>query len=340
MKILLCSPVPPPNGGIASWTVEYINFVTSQGISVDLVDCSIKGNRISQPNKFSIFDEINRFKKIVINFKSCIKNNLYSVIHINSSGSILGIIRDLILVKISKSNNIVIQYHCDVKHQIKGIFKKLILKSTIKYVDKFFCLNRDSYDFLNELGAKNVYQVNNFYSKNILSHSYRENISNILFVGRICKDKGIDTIYRLARDFPKLKFNLVGKVEMNKYIKLKPANVILHGDRDWDYITMSFIDSDVFLFPSLHEGFPMAILEAMAFSLPILASNVGAISELLSPDAGIVIDNNEYSLFSNKLSELYDLNERKKLGTNANAKILKYVPSIVLRNLIELYSGE
>ena len=57
MKVLLVSPLPPPVGGIASWTVDYLNYCKENKADVDitLVDSAIKGSRAENVSQ-DVFD--------------------------------------------------------------------------------------------------------------------------------------------------------------------------------------------------------------------------------------------------------------------------------------------
>ena len=57
--------------------------------------------------------------------------------------------------------------------------------------------------------------------------------------------------------------------------------IVLHGRIDQNRLNEIFSNSDLFIFPSLLEGFGIVLLEAMYFGLPIVAANVSAIPELV-----------------------------------------------------------
>ena len=63
--------------------------------------------------------------------------------------------------------------------------------------------------------------------------------------------------------------------------------VILHLDEN--HISSIYRQADVLAFPSLHEGFGMPAIEAMACGLPVVASNVSALPEVCG-DAAVFID--------------------------------------------------
>jgi len=84
----------------------------------------------------------------------------------------------------------------------------------------------------------------------------------------------------------------------------------------------SFMGSlDVFILPSLAEGTPNSIIEAMAHSLPIIGSAVGGIPELLSDDCGILVapgDDEELARAMNKLASDPEL--RVRMGRAARER--------------------
>ena len=58
---------------------------------------------------------------------------------------------------------------------------------------------------------------------------------------------------------------------------------------------------DLYLNTSVHEGIPMSILEAMAYSLPVVAPDVGGISEVVSnSEDGYLIEKRDPKAFAEK----------------------------------------
>lgn len=118
-------------------------------------------------------------------------------------------------------------------------------------------------------------------------------------VARLDLQKGFEYLLRAARDlcvaFPALKVVIVGDgpdrkpIEdmINRFGLL--SNVILvgqHSDMPGIYATL-----DVFVLPSLNEGLPMTILEAMAASKPVIATRVGAIPSVIKDgETGLLLE--------------------------------------------------
>lgn len=97
---------------------------------------------------------------------------------------------------------------------------------------------------------------------------------------------------------------------------------------------------DVFFLPSLYEGLPMVLLEAMAFKKPVVSMNVGSISEVINKDTGILVNSGDYDKFINELIRLKNTeNLSEELGKSAfnfiesNFNIESYVNKIENRYL-------
>ncbi len=117
--------------------------------------------------------------------------------------------------------------------------------------------------------------INNFVNTQSTGLSKGEKIA---FVGRISKEKGIEDLRKIAQLMPHKEFHCYGDGPLIHLLK-QQKNIILHGqqpsmDAIWPQIGL-------LLMPSHFEGLPMAAIESMARGIPVLASAVGDLPQLI-----------------------------------------------------------
>ncbi|HXM34021.1 MAG TPA: glycosyltransferase family 4 protein, partial [Pyrinomonadaceae bacterium] len=96
---------------------------------------------------------------------------------------------------------------------------------------------------------------------------------------------------------------------------------------------------DVFVLPSLTEGTPNAIIEAMAHSKPIIASSVGGIPDVVTEEVGILVAPNDVQALSTAISRLAaDGDLRRRMGVAARKRYEQlFTPRVVLPLLTSFY---
>ncbi len=98
--------------------------------------------------------------------------------------------------------------------------------------------------------------------------------------------------------------------------------------------------ADVFALPSHSEGSPNVLLEAMVANLPIVASAVGGVPEMVANDesALLVPPNDPQSLTTAIASLLTDKVMAQRLAANAAMRVdTQYAPENYVRSLVEIY---
>lgn len=113
----------------------------------------------------------------------------------------------------------------------------------------------------------------------------------IVFVGRLAKVKGLDALIaavpHLLQAFPGTIVELVGDGEERAALTAQAAALgVAHNVRFAGYVsdvTPWLKDADLMASPSLLEGLPLAVLEAMAWGLPVVASNIDGHREIVRP---------------------------------------------------------
>jgi glycosyltransferase involved in cell wall biosynthesis len=92
--------------------------------------------------------------------------------------------------------------------------------------------------------------------------------------------------------------------------------------RQVDDLSSLYAACDVVILPSRSEGVPLVVLEALASARPVVASNVGAIGEVLDPSCGILIEEPQPREFARAINTLLNQPElRERLGAAGRRKM-------------------
>jgi glycosyltransferase involved in cell wall biosynthesis len=108
----------------------------------------------------------------------------------------------------------------------------------------------------------------------------------VICIARFFPPKKVDLFFDVARSLPQVMFYWIG----NQYeIENLPENVSCLGEIS--NAAMLNQCADLFMLPSDYEGLPISIIEALSYSKPVVASNVGGISEILDGKNGFAVEN-------------------------------------------------
>src|SRR6185436_17598819 len=96
---------------------------------------------------------------------------------------------------------------------------------------------------------------------------------------------------------------------------------------------------DVLVLPTLTEGTPNVIFEAMAHGKPIIATTVGGIPDIVSEEEGILVSPGDAQALGNAMARLtQDKQLRERMGRAALEKYQKlFAPDVVLPVLLDFY---
>ena len=218
---------------------------------------------------------------------------------------------------------------------------KLASKITCLFYDKVICVSQNDYNeaIKNKIApARKLTVIHiginpadyNFLSKKEARAQLRDSVSKLgletesLVIGTIgeaTKNKGHKYLIEASKKFPDIKLNIISNIpNASKYLK----------------------NFDIFVLPSLKEGLPYAVLEAGLAGLPVIASNVGGIPEIIeNGKEGLLIppaDPEELSVAIKKL--IKDKTLCENLAKNLREKIQKeFSLEKMLEQTISLYKN-
>lgn len=183
---------------------------------------------------------------------------------------------------------------------------------------------------------ENIDLVPNVVSATKSSVDLRDNKRpHILFCGRLVQQKRPELFIELAAQlrsrFPErsIKFTIAGdgplRVGLEQLAKSKglfaPETVFLGEQSEMDSV---YCDTDILVLPSTHEGTPNVILEAMAHGIPVVATRVGGVPEVLTDGRGFVVGPEDFDGLVKCTARLIRNRElRRRLGANGREFVLE-----------------
>ena len=172
----------------------------------------------------------------------------------------------------------------------------------------------------------------------------------LLYVGRFAFNKGIDVLLESIRTLnregykSKLKFYVVGKGPL--YEKLTSEyqfeNVEYVGFASEERLKELYETCDLFVFPTLFEGMPTVVLEAMVHGMPVIVSDTGATAELVDNNNGYLLDAGDKRAFKAAIQSYYQLStdDKRKMSEASRTRVINnFTWEIVGRKHIELFES-
>jgi len=121
-----------------------------------------------------------------------------------------------------------------------------------------------------------------------------------------------------------------------KFKEMRVPNMFLHGDVKYQDVS-SFLNSlDVFVFPTLGEGFGLPVCEAMACGVPVVASNLTTMPEIVG-DAGILSEPNVKEMSDSIEKMVADRLLRKKMGRRGIDRAREFTWRKAAEKTVDIY---
>jgi glycosyltransferase involved in cell wall biosynthesis len=159
----------------------------------------------------------------------------------------------------------------------------------------------------------------------------------ILYVGRLETEKGVQTVLDAWDTWgaPEFELVLVGDGILGPALRRRPqAGVRLTGSLPREAVLDLMLRSRALVFPSLfYEGQPIAVLEALACGLPVLASRLGGRTELLGEDS--LVTAGQPAAWTEALRRLEDVDWVDRVGVDARRLYEQRFNERTARRLLE-----
>jgi len=164
------------------------------------------------------------------------------------------------------------------------------------------------------------------------------NLVRVLYCGQLIERKGLrtllDAFLSVADEFPQSELILVGEGPLRESLAAQVPSrlqqrVVFAGFQPVDELPRFFSQADVFVLPSLHDGWGVVVNQALAAGLAVICSNaVGAAADLVSEQNGCVVPPADMSALATALRRLIaDRELRIAFGAHSRAVAQEFLPS-------------
>jgi glycosyltransferase involved in cell wall biosynthesis len=347
-KVLFILHLPPPVHG-ASMVGKYLHDseLIKNSFECDFINLSTSKEikDIGKSGFKKLFGLIKLFLKVLTALRK--KNFDLCYITINATGA--AFLKDLLIVIILKLFGKKIIYHFHNKgitanspNWLKNKLYRFAFQNT-----KSILLSPSLYpDFKKYLSTKDVYFCANgiptFQSSHILPKTLQNTKDNcrLLFLSNMIVEKGIITLLeackRLKEKGNNFECHFVGawfnisETNFKNFVDKNDLaqNVFAHGAKFNNDKRNFFLTSDIFVLPTYYsnECFPLVLLEAMSYGLPVVSTSEGGIPDIvINEKTGFIIQPNDVCELASKIEILIKSpNLRKEYGTEGRKRFLNF----------------
>jgi glycosyltransferase involved in cell wall biosynthesis len=353
--VLFLSPFPPPFGGVATLT----KTLFEKGLPEPYIASVIDTKRLITKNDSCFNSLVNHAYREIMIIIRLLYNLIFRrphVIHLNCSVSPVGVHRDLFCIVLSRLIGVptISHYHGNigdfgskVKYYSANLSIKLLMKlNFINIFSNIPSLRSAVTRFGLKEDPERNYIIPNYASDRIWKYEHKvieKKFLTCAFLGNLCLAKGTDLIVKIAKTLPDIQFDLIGKIGRDVEDLLsfhKSSNIKIFQSMDQIEAYKHLESTDVFLFPSLTEGFPLSVVEAMSIGLPVVCTPVGSLPEMIDEGkGGYIVDVGDSESFSRAIIKLVNSDLRKRMGLYNRSKAMrKYKFDSVVKRLVDGYN--
>jgi len=280
--------------------------------------------------------------------KKLIENKEIAVLHLNGDKAIIyGVILKLIFFP-----NLKLIHHEHSTILKNNLIYNLLLFFSQRRINLFLAVSKYTKKRLIErahIDDQKITVLYNFVNFSKIKKVNRRSGSDKVVLGFVGRLVGVKGCKYLIKTLPLLTFNfevlivgdgpLMKKLkklveELNLYSKVKFLGYVNNDD-----IFSVYSLFDILVIPSLREASPMVFYEAQAIGIPIVASNVAALNELVENNVnGLLFKTKNHKDLADKINLLAANRDlREKLSQNARKMIIKYSLKTYISKLEEIY---
>lgn len=354
-KLLLLSPLPPPAGGIASWTLRLLSSKLIKRYEVHIINTNV-GDAIGSPLR-QFLDKARYGRDSFRQLRRELRVFKPDIVHINTSGTVAGLIRDLAFMAIAKEHGAKTVLHFRggrfAGNGIPNALMPLAVRG-VRQADLVLALNRTILGELQQHRIENAQLISGLIPARdpIIRSRAQNSMVSVLYVGWVTPTKGLVELLEAIADVPNVRLTILGRfvdiggkdsaaLAHSTVARLALSDrVFFAGEVSLAEVWEHYAQADIFTLPSWSEGFPNALLESMMAGLPSVVTAVGAMPEaVVHGETGLLVPVRDRAALASAIQRLADSPEmRAAMGQAARERVMRcYEAEAVLGKLGDYY---
>ncbi|MHA1147592.1 MAG: glycosyltransferase family 4 protein [Promethearchaeota archaeon] len=378
--LVISTSPPDYLGGLAHFTKNLINLLGENEIDVDFLCSTLSKEGPYQElytKKIRIFKEkcylfpnnenILRLKYPIFKVLPFLLKNgkKYDLIHVHSYIYFSTIQTFIYKIFFNKRIPVILHLHGGVQtedFQATSFIEKILLLMKRFFFDLIIgklMINRAN--AVISVSKEDLLQINNvFRTKRLKNNYYLPNAIDIKifrkvndiprkyvgFIGRLTKIKGIDIFIEVIKQVhqfePSIKYLIIGEgpylLNVERILDLYPVE--FHPSVQHSEMPLYYNQCKIFLQTSRAEGLPTCVLEALSCEVPVIASNVGGIKEIISNNVnGHIYESGDVKAIVKIIKDFLNRNDLERMGYEGR-KIVekKYSWQKIVKKIIHIYA--
>jgi len=280
-------------------------------------------------------------------------NDEFDIIHLHShlyfSSNVCAILSPLTDTPIVLTNHGLISQ--TAPNWLQRIFNPTIGKITFEAADRILCYTQTDKKRLRDRGIKaDISVIHNGIDCTMFAPDGRRPNKQLLFVGRLKTGKGVDTLVksfgRIAFDHPDWTLKIVGDGPLRNDLEADVERLGIESQVDFlgkvpnKNMPELYNESAIFVLPSLNEGMPRTVLEAMACGTPVVTSDLPQLIPVVGKNAvGYTFKTGSVTELSARLEQIISGKDRRKeMAINSRDLIVNnYSWSETVKETVKVY---
>ena len=329
MRTLMIALTPPMEGG-SQWHVHEL----SKRIKCNVLRQKYELSSIFLTNIFFAFGVYCWSLRLLFGKKR------YDIIHIHDNLNYF--LAPLLMLFSYKYKTIISVHGMSGFKFYDNKFLWFLFKNALKHANKLIAVNLEDKKRLEDEGFKDITYIPNGVDTSIYKNINPKIEKKITFIGRVHEQKGIIYLLKAFKSIKTdYKLEIIGDTD-NDYatrlmLEYDCENIIWRGSiKDRKEIVRSLKSAQCIVLPSVFEGLPLTLFEALASGRPVIVSDIPAFKSIIKDEALFFKSKNAGDL-SKKIKYLLD--NKTSFGQKGKELAKNYDWNIIAKQTMEVYNG-